>query len=506
MPQPTLAIQRLSLTVEASSSDASPAAETARSAIKEYLPGELAIRLPDADGDPLLLLRKVEVDIDVGATAGARQIAARLAEAIAAAIGCAAARTAKSEAETFARGSADAIPRFDSPAARVAAFIAALTEGRTCHPWWFGRFEGVRLLPPSAAIRTVLLRDPAAIGKVFESLDAATRLRLGARLGEADAALLLEALAALPCDAPASADWTALASALRRASAREPLARAVESLALLALDRPSRIGGAIAAAAGPAALRLAAQDRPRSRGQASRSLARSTGPVGATAKPRGRLPLELQAALAATARSASAEPSPDAPMFSPFGGYALLLPALLEFDLEARSRDWPTLAGTGPAQLLQLLVLSAAAGGPVLQDPFWRLVLGVPTRLATADLADWLAAAPALRRSGPAIPAAPSGAALPRGLGRPATRRSVAGLAAAVLSRFAARLPGFAGASPAFLRSNLLGAGATVRQLEGDLHIRLERPPLDVLLSMTGAADRELGLPDGRRVRLERRR
>jgi hypothetical protein len=61
------------------------------------------------------------------------------------------------------------------------------------------------------------------------------------------------------------------------------------------------------------------------------------------------------------------------------------------------------------------------------------------------------------------------------------------GLAArAVLVRFASRLPGFAGSGPAYLWRNILGFGATVDYEAGRVIARCERPPLHLLLSITG--------------------
>jgi hypothetical protein len=219
-----------------------------------------------------------------------------------------------------------------------------------------------------------------------------------------------------------------------------------------------------------------------------------------------RLPQRLRAALAAPSGEAS-PPSPETPLFSTLGGYALLLPALLELDPAPGSPDWPPLGDADPPAIVQLLVLSAAAGeATLLDDPFWRILLALPPRLTRSDLAQWLASSPPLGPLDPLVPAAPRGVALPRGLGPPHARKVLARMAGQTLRRFAARLPGFASASPAFLRSNLLGAGATLRRADASLHVRLERPPLDILLSLTGAAERELVLSGGRLIRLERRR
>ena len=496
MAVPALAIRRFALAVEGPTAGAGATARLAESAVRDFLPAALDGRLPEVEDKSLLMIRRVELELCLASDDDARRIAARLADGIAAAIGCALLTTPAGGPGSEAEGKS--MPRFASPADRTAAFLAALAEGRDRGAWWFRSFEGVRLLPCSAAVRTVLLRDPASIPTVLARLDPAVRGRLAAALTDADAGLLLDTLAALPSPPVGEAGWALLAAALRRCAARAPLPRALEALMMLAANSASPgAGGEVAAAARAAALFLA--EAPDGRSAPARR-ARDPG------KAKAKLPAALRAALDVPERD-KAPDAAAAPLFSPLGGYALLLPALLELDLAALTAGWPEPPGAAPVPALQLLILAAAAGDRhLLGDPYWRLLLGLPERLAVADLADWLDALPPVRRAGPFPPGVDRAVALPSGLGGRGARRAIAGLARRTLVRFAGRLPGFASASAAFLRANFLGAGATVRESEGMLVVRLDRPPLDVLLSMTGAAERDLVLWDGRLLRLERRR
>ena len=87
---------------------------------------------------------------------------------------------------------------------------------------------------------------------------------------------------------------------------------------------------------------------------------------------------------------------------------------------------------------------------------------------------------------------------------RPRVRAAVQGLANAALRDLTNRLPGFSEASAPFIWRNLLNVGATIT-VEGEgLRATLERPPLDVLLAMSGLADRAMLLADGRELQLER--
>jgi hypothetical protein len=144
------------------------------------------------------------------------------------------------------------------------------------------------------------------------------------------------------------------------------------------------------------------------------------------------------------------------------------------------------------------------------RDPLWRDLHGLPGSFGAPAVAAWSASIPARAwRALPGQAAAGSEAkpsALPRSLvpGRVA-RAALDRLAGRLLRSLAEGLPGFAGASPAFLRSNLLGSGGCALLGRQAVQVRLNRPPLDVLLGMSGLADREVRLADGRRLVLERR-
>lgn len=65
---------------------------------------------------------------------------------------------------------------------------------------------------------------------------------------------------------------------------------------------------------------------------------------------------------------------------------------------------------------------------------------------------------------------------------------------------------GLAAASLPFLRTNLLGVGARVFADEETVRAVLDRPPLDVLLGISGLGDRSVDVAGGRRLELERAR
>jgi hypothetical protein len=77
-------------------------------------------------------------------------------------------------------------------------------------------------------------------------------------------------------------------------------------------------------------------------------------------------------------------------------------------------------------------------------------------------------------------------------------------LAIAALGNFKRRLTGFAAASFAFLLDNMLDVGARVTIDHTAVKIVLDRPKLDVLLSISGIANRTIPLSDGRILTIER--
>jgi hypothetical protein len=88
--------------------------------------------------------------------------------------------------------------------------------------------------------------------------------------------------------------------------------------------------------------------------------------------------------------------------------------------------------------------------------------------------------------------------------GSRAAVHTLAMLARAVSSRFARRLIGFGHASAPFLWANLLGVSAVLERRSDGWHARLNRPPLDVLLSLSRIVEGSVALPSGARVEIAR--
>ncbi|GGJ24263.1 hypothetical protein [Neoroseomonas lacus] len=492
----SLTIRHLTLDFHAPPGGAGRQARDSAEAIRTELPDRLrdALSLPDDDG--VLLLRRLAIDLTIPAGASGSAVAARLAEALAAGL---------------RRAAADgrAVVRFDSVAGHSAAFLAALVDGSAWGRWWFVGFDGVRALPLPAAIRTVLLRDPAIALAMLAAMPAAVRAQVLAALGSAEARRVIDVLRARePATAPDAA-WAPVVAALDAAGA-EP-----EPIAVLALAAAAElVPGRLRVAECLARLTTWMEAAPDA---AEAWLATGTIPAGlepATATLLAATPAAGRAALAARRQALpQAAPRPAVALHVPLGGYALLCPGLLDWPIEADVAAWPDLDDTPAADVLRLLTLAAAAGparaGSLWREAAFREVFAVAPRTVEADLRAWA------RRIGPARwarLAAPSGeTAAAKGVGLPVpmlpgriARATLARCAGGILADFARRLPGFASASPGFLRANLLGRGATFLLAPDSIQVRLERPPLDVLLSITGLGDRRASLPDGRALILAR--
>ena len=181
---------------------------------------------------------------------------------------------------------------------------------------------------------------------------------------------------------------------------------------------------------------------------------------------------------AAVVRSLGAQPPPAGAglvepslSWTPFGGVFLLLP---DVDIDAlresplRFADDQAANARCLACLAVSLALEGAWSGVLESDAVIRDLFVIPP---SADVAAIWATA------------------------READRSAVVAAAEQILMRFARRLPGFAAAPPDHLRRNFLDISASVEREPSRIVVRLARPPLHVLLSMTGLIRRTYTLP-----------
>lgn len=482
----SLTVRRMNLTLEAPSGDGERQARQALDAMPRTAPQALARRLaplcPPEDTRVVIIPRlRFTIDLDGEVTADA--MAEQVAQAVEAGL-----------AEALARD-AGAV-QYRNPAALLADWLSARLAGRVAHHGRFRRFRGLEYLPPGQALRTYLGRTPETAWLELAEIAPEVLARLWPVLEDGDAASILDMATSLPLGAAEAADWTVMAEALAAKPALSApvaaVAAAVETMATL--GRSERW---IADAALPAAQYMTAIHRRNAKSRAgptannSPTDRRTTDQSDLAAKG---VPESLAHALT-TQRRTPAHPQKAVPVQidTPYAGYAIFLAFDQVAALAEVARDiTPPSHAVHSGNALTLCLLRALAGedgSALLCDPGWRMLLEIPEHIPEPDLIEWAAAQDA------------AWSELAHG-----SETALTALCAEMFEDLAKRLPGFGKAGAGFLRNNILMAGGRIDTSSNPLRIALTRPPLDIVLAMSGLADREVLLPDGRVAVVERLR
>jgi hypothetical protein len=428
---------------------------------------------------------------------------------------------------------------FRDRAERLARFLLDLSRGAAYTKPWHECFAGLKLLPVSAILRTLIEAQPPV------ALDALSRLALPDREGivraltSGDAARA--AAAVIDPGSRACHDPQQVAQSLAQlgrawdgsdpvhrvllaaALAKEGLSLDEETLATAeALTRVAARASDPAAAAGATATSadLATPDRE------ARALGLDApGIAGGAARSRR----ELESLLQAARQLSQSIPADSAGLIEiTRAGAWLLWPHLLE-RLSAMQQSTPqALESAEPAvsaaSLTTALAFAAfalawgAEAGEVWADHGLRRLLDLPSEddallevlRAAGTQWDLKPSTPRLRGPDLARPLGLrrrdleelvcAGAAL--GLPTPLARR-LAQLGYRALRGYACRLPGFGASSNAFLRRQFLATRGVLSRDGTGIRVRLAPPPLDVLWRISGAGCAAFSLPDGTPVRVE---
>lgn len=399
---------------------------------------------------------------------------------------------------------------FDSSADRLAAFLRKVLAGEALDQWWLRDFADLQILPRSAALRTALMRDAVVGRDALATLTASESDRLCQALTEIDAGVLLDAIAETLADGEQDDIWQAALTLPRRSHTAGQVAGELRDLAELlssfgaGLSRVAltaiRIRHMLRRNASPELADAIRQGAGRKLGQLLTGA--SVADVACLLAPPGEA--RDLAVRMCEAESCVIDTVADSG-FTPHGGMLLLWPHLPEIEQQ--------LVPDGPGDPAGIYAMLALAGifephtaMAAMGDATIRAIFGVDQRVCVADLADWLATVP----PNAIMPLAKHRGDL-KGLSPPfggarTQHRALVAAGHQTLAEFTRRLPGFAGSSAAFLRVNLLTIGARTTIRPGTVHALLERPPLDVLLAISGLADRTVPLADGRLLTLERER
>ena len=565
-----VAIRRLRLACLAPRDHPAPADLEGRlfDAARASLAPALEQALQDRGGQAVLRIRRLGVDITLNTAFDPERFAALLAGAIAAALRRAEDTGQGLDEAGYELGETRDVVAFPDRTAYLAALVQALAAGRATRCWWLRDAEGLRFLPPSAAIRTALLAEPADAEPALRALPPPRLAAVLLALGPPESNRVLDAIAAA---AQAASGTDASVAAILAAAATSPAAESplalylrasatagtggpmLASVARLWVDLTRALdhadagswlavlsGGGThsgesathdappAAQAGIHALSDAARidvaRRFASSDEALRSLAGNPAVPEAArlvlanllALPQAALVTRLALDLAHRQTGGAASGvAREQPKFSRFAGLLLLAPGLAAEEIAACVADWPNAPPADTASLIAYAALGLCAGrerfAAWLRDPVWRELFGLDVRAAAADILERLRALAELRwHTLEPIGLKPDSAREARFLlarreifqsaGHPGGRapiRALAALAHGTSRRFARRLNGLRAASTPFLWENLLGTGGVFERTANGWEARLNRPPLDVLLTFSRLAEGSVQLPGG---------
>jgi hypothetical protein len=495
-------------------------------AVRGSLPTALSEGIGDWPGEGVLRIRRVEIDLAVEAALPPERIASRLARAIADAL-----FTAQKDGER--------VLSYPDRAHFLAAFLQELAQGRAWQRWWFRSFDGLKPLSCSAAIRTAVLADPGGGLEALLTMSSSDAAAVLAALTAGDAATVLDGLAGLgPANIPIEAAIAIVADTDVSVIPFFPIAAPAAQALAIFLEAARRHRDHVGPLLAQIALAIVALDHvlatqrtkavreilPSLKGEApTPQLSMLDARLVARVAPLLTLPAAARRAVldgAAVRRGITTKPvARTSRRYTPFGGLFLLLPSLPSEKIAAAIAGASSAEDVPLDRVIGALVIAACAGRErvlhVLADPVWRDLFALPNRVGVADLADrltGLAASvwPLLNALGEALETRQDARFLlpPRlVVGSSGGVRVIAGLARGVLSHFARRLPGgFARSSAVFLWRNLLSVSAAVDETPHGLSVVLNRPPLDVLLALSGVADADIWGPQGVRLCLRRER
>jgi hypothetical protein len=505
-----------------------------RQALEELLTPLAAIR-----SDEVLIIRRLELSLDLDISRALPDLARRWA-----------ARLVAQLAKAMSEGSrTEGLLRFSDPAHFLSRFLVDAAAGHASSKWYYRSFQGLAPLAISSALRTAVLEEPrrglCALGllappelaSVLQALSSveARRVMETVAIGGNDDAELEHAAKALIAVAPT---WRALSLGVA-----SPWISAVALLALASVESISPLPPVARVATSVA--HWIAERVP---GSPTRLLGEVQTELPAISALSSQRRAELATAFEKDQSVTGAAPESVA-AFTPFGGLVLLLPHLAALPIdeiwtEPCERAWA-----------RMLVLSRCAGagraGRALADPLLQRLCGLRNRDPVLSLEEWVAKsadrlsnafAPALWKKaedtaswirltigrdrnktlvvhvaepegywlgldplGPLLRAAlRSQGDLRLASARvvtsvvsylssadwtlpPVADRVLTVAAQHVLRAFARRLPRFSESSPAYLYENFLAFSATVERIGERWVCRIGRPPLAALLMMTGA-------------------
>jgi hypothetical protein len=365
--------------------------------------------------------------------------------------------------------------RFRSRAAYVAQFVVDLARGDPWGRWYYAPFEGLKLLPRSAAIRTTLIEDPHQGIAALDSMDDRQLTVVAESLSIEDEAVVIKQFAPLSARDEATHDAfiTAWPGCLRAMHA--------------GIERGTRLF---------AFVRVPERERGESVAQAIRVLLDGMQEAWRQSVSNGRKQAErIVEALAIpgvvrdgmlaqlNAGGVVARPSSEAPQFTRYGGLCLLMRDLDARPWAAWTAGWPSPPSDSSAQILRWLTTCMCGGRmrarAIFDDRPCRNLFGISRELDAFNVRRWVREVGPHRRVALAKTVGDIGA-------HSFWNRIVDKIADDVLRDFGRRLPGFAESTPEYLWRNFLDVGAAFECDALQTIVHCDQPPLHFVLSLTG--------------------
>jgi len=299
------------------------------------------------------------------------------------------------------------IVHFPDRATYLAHFLLDVIEQSAWDKWYYSSFEGLRLLPTSAVLRTAISDSPEIGLQALGLLSESQRCNLVRSLSPMDAQRTLSVLAASTLANDEKACLLLLSEVSKTALGMQSheIDRRSLLLFLAVCERRPELAGKVLCSAAVTWSHLTRYlDEHATQAQEiagiirTGNLASLYAAVGADVaeriSPLLRCPSEALDLLLPAPRETKASGDDRGPRFTAFGGAFLLFPILDDLPLQAIF-DWPDLDRTSAAAIVRFVILAKCFGKPralgCMRDPLIRDLLQIPPTITTAEIADWLA-------------------------------------------------------------------------------------------------------------------
>ena len=402
----TLSIERLHNHYLVSSDHEAPeqVRSLCESAIAPGLPQALATALGRCfpDNDPSLwFIRRLELDFAVNTEVNLSALSQVWAEEIAAGL------------MTALKSRGAEVIHFPNQTAYLANFLLDLSQGYAWSKWHYSRFDGLRMLPASAAIRTVICESPEIGLEALSLLSESGCNAVVTSLLASDADRILTSVSSISNGASAGDETTCFEAindrwqtSLNVLTGDEERRRLLLFLSVVR-NRPA-LAGEVLRTAVTALCRLAKLVHEEHAFQGHqlidalqhydiRALYDIAGfDQGAILMPLLRCSAEC---LETLLQRISGAPVVNAQTrrqtrFTAFGGAFLLLPLLDKFPLQAATYGWPDLGSLSAATMTRFLILVCCFGRKralgCFRDPLLRDLMQMDPQINAEMVMDWL--------------------------------------------------------------------------------------------------------------------